>query len=48
MAWTQYNLKDYNSYTLLAKANKIKDSLRDIEFDGIISEIEAKHNVDIV
>lgn len=48
MAWTKYNLKDYESYSLLAKANKIKDSLRDIEFDGIISEIEAKHNVDIV
>lgn len=48
IAWTKYNLKDYDAYSYLAKANKIKDSLRDVEFDGIISEIEAKHNVDIV
>ncbi|WP_139958624.1 sensor histidine kinase [Flavicella sediminum] len=48
LAWTKYNLKDYKAYDYLAKANSINDSLRDLEFDGIISEVEAKHNVDII
>ncbi|MFC2109954.1 sensor histidine kinase [Bacteroidota bacterium] len=48
LAWTNYNLKDYKAYDYLAKANNINDSLRNIEFDGIISEIEAKHNVDVI
>ena len=48
LAWVQYNLKEYQAYESLAKGNAIRDSLRNLEFDGIINEIEAKHNVDIV
>lgn len=48
LAWTHYNLKEYIAYEYLAKANRISDSLRNAEFDAIITEIEAKHNVDII
>lgn len=48
LAWTYYKTKNYIAYEYLKKSNKISDSLRDAEFDAIITEIEAKHNVDII
>lgn len=48
LAWSYYKTKDYKAYEYLVKANKISDSLRNAEFDAIITEIEAKHNVDII
>jgi signal transduction histidine kinase len=48
LAWAEYKTKNYIAYEYLSRANKIAKSLRDAEFDAIITEIEAKHNVDIV
>ena len=48
LAWTYYKTKNFIAYEYLNKANKISDSLRNAEFDAIITEIEAKHNVDII
>lgn len=48
LAWTYYKTKKYIAYDYLAKANRIADSLRSAEFDVILTEIEAKHNVDII
>ncbi len=48
LAWAKYHLKDYKAYDYQLKHTKLNDSLRDSEFDAIINEIEAKHNVDIV
>ncbi|MGB2127869.1 MAG: sensor histidine kinase [Flavicella sp.] len=48
IAWAYYNLKNHISYEYLYKSFKIDDSLRNEEFRAIITEIEAKHNVDII
>ncbi len=48
LAWTYYKTKKYIAYDYLAKANRISDSLRSAEFDAIITELEMKHNVDII
>ena len=48
IAWAYYNLKNHISYEYLYKSFKIEDSLRNQEFRAIITEIEAKHNVDII
>lgn len=48
LAWAYYNIKSHLAYKYLRKENKIGDSIRDAEFVAIITEIEAKHNVDIV
>ncbi len=48
IAWAYYNLENHISYEYLYKSFKIEDSLRNQEFKAIITEIEAKHNVDII
>lgn len=48
LAYTYYVTKNYKAYEYLDSYNRIADSLRNAEFDAIITEIEAKHNVDIV
>jgi two-component system NarL family sensor kinase len=46
LAWTYDQLKDPIAYKYLMEANRITDNLKDLEFDAILNEIEAKHNVD--
>ena len=48
LAWAYYKTKDYIAYEYLSRANKIANNLRDAEFEVILTEIEAKHNVDII
>ncbi len=48
LAWAYYKTENSKAYEYLYRANKISDSLRSAEFDAIITEIEAKHNVDII
>jgi len=46
LAWTYDQLEDPIAYKYLMEANRITDNLKDLEFDAILNEIEAKHNVD--
>ena len=46
IAWTYDQLEDPIAYKYLIEANRITDNLKDLEFDAILNEIEAKHNVD--
>lgn len=48
LAWAYYKTENSKAYEHLDTANRIADSLRSAEFDAIITEIEAKHNVDII
>lgn len=47
LAWTLFNQKDYIAYEYLDKSFQIKDSLREVEINNTLAEIEAKHNVDV-
>ncbi|MCH3884415.1 tetratricopeptide repeat-containing sensor histidine kinase [Tenacibaculum aquimarinum] len=47
LGWTLYNLKDYVAYGYLDRSVSIRDSLRDIELNKAIKEIESKHNVEM-
>ena len=46
LAWTYNQLEDPIAYKYLIEANRFTDNLKDLEFDAILNEIEAKHNVD--
>ncbi len=48
LSWAMYGQKDYRAYDYLGKSYDIRDSLRDAEVKKIVTEIEAKHNVDLV
>ncbi|WP_158841153.1 tetratricopeptide repeat-containing sensor histidine kinase [Polaribacter sp. L3A8] len=47
LAYNLYKLKDYKAYNFQELSYKIKDSLRDNEFRGMISEITEKYNFDV-
>lgn len=47
LAYNLYKLKDYEAYSFQELSYKIKDSLRDNEFRGMISEITEKYNFDV-
>ncbi len=48
LAWTLYNLKDYEAYDYLYQSNLIKDSITKKGIEADIKEIEARHNIDMV
>jgi len=47
LAYNLYKLKDYKAYDYQELSYKIKDSLRDTEFRGMIAEITAEYNFDV-
>ena len=46
LAWTYNQLEDPIAYKYLMEANRFTENLKNLEFDAILNEIEAKHNVD--
>jgi two-component system, NarL family, sensor kinase len=46
LAWTYNQLEDPIAYKYLMEANRFTENLKNLEFDAILDEIEAKHNVD--
>ena len=47
LAYNLYKLKDYKAYAFQELSYNIKDSLRDKEYRGMITEITEKHNFDV-
>ena len=47
LAWALYNLKDYTAYEVQEKSYIIKDSLRDIDFENLVSSVYEKYQVDV-
>lgn len=48
ISWALYNLKDYKTYIYQEKSFHIRDSLRNAEIGGYLSEIEGKFNEETI